>query len=72
MPEGEIDAYDPEEQRGTIQPDDGGDPIPFHLDAVDDYHAGERITSGQAVVYEVDDVDDVALSVRRTGPVGYG
>jgi cold shock CspA family protein len=72
MPEGEIESYDPEEQHGLITPDDDGDPIPFSLDDVDDYHAGERISIGQRVVYEVDDIDDVAISVSRISPLGYG
>ena len=72
MPEGEIESYDPEEQHGLIAPDDDGDPIPFSLDDVDDYHAGERISIGQRVVYEVDDIDDVAISVSRISPLGYG
>jgi cold shock CspA family protein len=72
MPEGEIVSFDPEEQHGMIQPDDDGDPIPFPLDSVDDYHTGERITVGQRVVYEVDDIDDVAISVERITPAGYG
>lgn len=72
MPEGEIDTYDAEEQHGTILPDDDGDPIPFHRDEVVDAHGGERITIGQRVVYEVDEIDDVATSVRRINAVGYG
>jgi cold shock CspA family protein len=72
MPEGEIQSYDPEEQTGFIDPDDDGDPIPFSLDAVEDYHAGERLSIGQIVVYEVDDIDEEAVSVRRVSPGGYG
>lgn len=72
MPEGEIVSFDPEEQHGMILPDDDSDPIPFPLDAVNDYHTGERITPGQRVVFTVDDVDDVALSVERVSHTGYG
>lgn len=72
MPEGVIDSYDPEEQHGLIEPDDDGDPIPFSLDAVVDYHAGERISIGQRVVFEIDDIDDEAVSVERLSPTGYG
>jgi len=72
MPEGEIDSYDPEEQNGYILPEEDADPIPFALEDVDDYHAGERLTAGQRVVYQVDDIDEVATSVRRISPAGYG
>jgi cold shock CspA family protein len=72
MPEGVIDSYDPEEQHGLIEPDDDSDPIPFSLDAVADYHAGERISVGQRVVFEMDDIDDEAVSVERLSPTGYG
>jgi cold shock CspA family protein len=72
MPEGEILSYDAEEQTGFIEPDDEGDPVPFSLDAVEDYHAGERLSCGQIVVYQIDDVDEVATSVRRVTPGGYG
>ncbi len=71
MPEGEILSYDPEEQTGFIEPDDDGDPIPFSLDAVRDHHSGEPLSQGEVVVYEVDDIDEVATSVRRVSPGGY-
>ncbi|WP_179862234.1 cold-shock protein [Longibacter salinarum] len=72
MPEGVIEWFDHEEQHGLIEPDDDGDPIPFSLDAVQDYHSGERISTGQRVVYEIDDMDDEAISVERLSPTGYG
>lgn len=72
MPEGEIESYDPEEQHGYILPDNGTDPIPFDIDAVEDYHVGERISPGQRVVYKEDDIDEAAVSVRRITHTGYG
>ena len=72
MPEGVIESYDPEEQHGLIEPDDDGDPIPFSLQNVDDYHAGERISPGQRVVYQIDEIDDEAIAVERISPRGYG
>ena len=72
MPEGEIESYDSEEQHGTIVPEDDEDPIPFSYDDVTDRHVGERITPGQRVVYEVDDMDDIAVSIRRVTATGYG
>jgi cold shock CspA family protein len=72
MPEGEIESYDPEEQHGFIEPEDDGDPLPFSLDDVQDYHVGERISIGQRVVYEEDEDDGAAVEIRRVSPPGYG
>ncbi len=72
MPEGEIEAFDPEEQHGFIAPDDDGDPLPFTIDDVEDYHVGERLTVGDRVTYDEDEDEGAAIHVRRLSARGYG
>lgn len=74
MPEGTIHSYDPEEQKGYITPQEGGENVLFTLDAVKDRHTGEQPAAGDPVTYEFGQSDDRprAVSIHRSTPRGYG
>lgn len=72
MPKGTIQSYDPDEKRGEITPEEGGEAVAFSHDAVEDARGGDpRI--GEEVTYRLDESSDSpeALDIRRAGPQGY-
>ena len=74
MAEGRIESYDEEKKHGYIQPDGGGDHIPFELEDVVDHHEGETIEEGDRVTYKVEGfiAGEEAKDVRRIAKRGYG
>ena len=74
MAEGRIASYDEEKEQGYIQPDSGGDKIPFVLKDVVDHHEGETIEEGDQVTYKVEGfmAGDEAKDIRRLAKRGYG
>lgn len=74
MAEGRIASYDEEKENGYIQPDSGGDQIPFVLEDVVDHHEGETIEEGDRVTYKVEGflAGDEAKDIRRVAKRGYG
>ena len=73
MATGTIKSYDPDDQNGYIEPDEGNDDIPFDRDALVDFHQGDEIRAGERVTYEVEGglAGHMATDVRRAGPRGY-
>jgi len=73
MPLGHIQSFDENTGNGYIEPEQGGDHIPFDLDEVEDHHTGDRIMTGDAVTYEVEGgmAGPAAVRVRRVAKRGY-
>jgi cold shock CspA family protein len=62
---GYVKAYDPERGKGWIEPDHGGDELPFRRrDVIDE---GGELRAGERVSYEVEGgmAGTVAIDVRR-------
>jgi cold shock CspA family protein len=70
MPKGKIDSFDADEGRGFIQPDEGGESVPFEKKAVTDRSMMYPIQAEEAVTYEVE--GGKATQVEFVAPRGYG
>jgi cold shock CspA family protein len=73
MPLGRIQSFDERTGNGYIEPDGGGDHIPFEREAVEDYHTGDMIMTGDSVTYEVEGgmAGTAATHIRRVAKRGY-
>lgn len=74
MPEGTIQSFDANSERGQITPNDGGDAVPFEGGDVEDRQPGEALQSGKRVTYKVKDEggEERAVNVRHVADRGYG
>ena len=54
MATGVIVSYDPEEETGYIDPDEGDDHIPFDAQCVADADEGPMLQEGQRVEFDVE------------------
>ena len=70
MPQGTVQSLSPDHRRGQILPDEGGDPVGFSYDDVDNRQGGEGLREGITVTYEVE--NEKATRVSRVAEGGYG
>lgn len=54
MTRGTVVSYDPEEERGYIDPDEGDERIPFDRKSLEDYPEGESPAAGARVSFSVE------------------
>lgn len=74
MPEGTIQSFDAESERGEITPSEGGSAVPFDGSDVEDRQPGEALQPGKRVTYRVEGEggDEKAVNVRHVADRGYG